>query len=229
MRHLGGAVGAGLLLVASAAVAHADDPVTLGGGSGIVVDGDTYCTLTTIGNDNRGNLIGFTSAHCGGPGAQVAAEGAEDHGVLGTMVAGNEALDYAVIEFDPQKVAPVNNVDGFVIDGIGPDPVFGEVSCKLGRSTGYSCGVTWGPGEDPGTIVNQVCGGPGDSGAPVTVDNHLVGMLHGAYTQDLPTCVVKYIPLHTPAVTMSINAVLDDITAKSRPGSGFVPIGSTAP
>jgi hypothetical protein len=32
-------------------------PVTLGGGSGIVVDGDTYCTLTTIGTDNRGELI----------------------------------------------------------------------------------------------------------------------------------------------------------------------------
>ncbi len=58
-------------------MAHADEPVPLGGGSGIVVNGDTLCTLTAIGNDNRGNLIGFTSAHCGGPGAQVAAEGAE--------------------------------------------------------------------------------------------------------------------------------------------------------
>ncbi len=213
---------------ASGAVAHAADPVTLGGGSGIVVEGDTYCTLTAIGNDNRGSLIGFTSAHCGGPGARVAAEEDPDSGVVGTMVAGNEALDYAVIEFDPQKVVPVNTVDGFLIDGIGPDPAFGEIACKLGRSTGYSCGVTWGPGEDPGTIVNQVCGGPGDSGAPVTVNNHLVGMIHGAFTQDLPNCVVKYIPLHTPAVTMSINAVLDDITAKNRPGSGFVPVGSTA-
>jgi hypothetical protein len=79
------------------APAHADGPVPLGGGSGIVVEGDTFCTLTAIGNDNRGNLIGFTSAHCGGPGEQVAAEGAEAAGVLGTMVAGNDALDYAVI------------------------------------------------------------------------------------------------------------------------------------
>ena len=207
-------------------VAHADAPVALGGGSGIVVEGDTLCTLTTIGTDDRGNLIGFTSAHCGGPGARVAAEGAEEAGVLGTMVAGNEGLDYAVIQFDPQKVRPVNNVNGFEIDGLGPDPVFGQVACKLGRTTGYSCGVTWGPGQDPGTIVNQVCGQPGDSGAPVTVDNRLVGMIHGAFTEDLPTCVVKYIPLHTPAVTMSINAVLGDINAKNRAGSGFVPIGA---
>ncbi|MDT5327008.1 MAG: hypothetical protein QOF25_4160, partial [Mycobacterium sp.] len=40
----------------------AGDPVALGGGSGIVIDGDTFCTLTAIGNDDRGNLVGFTSA-----------------------------------------------------------------------------------------------------------------------------------------------------------------------
>jgi hypothetical protein len=205
--------------------ARADDLVPLGGGSGIVIDGDTFCTLTTIGHDNRGKLIGFTSAHCGGPGAQVGSEAAVDRGVLGTMVAGNEGLDYAVIEFDPQKVQPVDNVGGFLIDGLAPDPVFGEVACKLGRTTGQSCGVTWGPGDKPGTILNQVCGQPGDSGAPVTVDNHLVGMIHGAFSEDLPTCVTQYIPLHTPAVTMSMNAVLADINAKNRPGSGFVPIG----
>lgn len=204
--------------------AHADAPVPLGGGSGIVVDGDTFCTLTTIGHDNRGKLVGFTSAHCGGPGHLVAAEGAENRGTLGVMVAGSEPLDYAVIEFDPAKVQPLDNVNGFQIDGIGPDPTFGEVACKLGRTTGSSCGVTWGPGQDPGTIVAQVCGQPGDSGAPVTVNNRLVGMIHGAFSDDLPTCVVKYVPLHTPAVTMSINAVIGDLDAKNRPGAGYVPI-----
>ncbi|WP_430522680.1 S1 family peptidase [Mycolicibacterium poriferae] len=214
-----------VLMPAVPAVAQA--PVPLGGGSGLVVDGETLCTLTAIGNDNQGRLIGFTSAHCGGPGAVVAAEGAENAGVVGTMVAGNDALDYAVIEFDPAKVAPVSAVDGFRIDGLGPDPSFGDVACKLGRTTGYSCGVTWGPGQQPGTIVNQVCGGPGDSGAPVTVDNKLVGMIHGAFSEDLPTCIIKFIPLHTPAVTMSFNTQLADITAKGRPGSGFVPVGAS--
>ncbi len=214
------------MVVGNAATAHADAPVTLGGGSGIVVDGEALCTLTTIGTDNRGNLIGFTSAHCGGPGAVVASEAERGAGIVGKMVAGNDTLDYAVIQFDPAKVNPVSSVDGFRIDGLGPDPVFGDVACKLGRSTGYSCGVTWGPGQDPGTIVNQVCGGPGDSGAPVTVDNLLVGMIHGAFSEALPTCVLKFIPLHTPAVTMSFNTQLADITAKGRPGSGFVPIGS---
>ena len=210
--------------------AHADDPVPLGGGSGIVINGDTLCTLTAIGNDNRGNLIGFTSAHCGGPGAQVAAEGAEADGVLGTMVAGNDALDYAVIQFDPQKVTPVNNVNGFEIDGIGPDPTFGDIACKLGRTTGYSCGVTWGPGEQPGTIVNQVCGQPGDSGAPVTVNNQLVGMIHGAFSRR-PADVRRQVhpAAHARRSTMSINTQLADITAKNRPGIGLRPGAAPTP
>jgi hypothetical protein len=210
----------------AAGTASAQAPVPLGGGSGLVVNGETLCTLTAIGTDNKGNLIGFTSAHCGGPGAVVGAEGVPNAGVVGEMVAGNDILDYAVIKFDPAKVTPVNEVNGFRIDGLGPDPTFGEVACKLGRTTGYSCGVTWGPGQEPGTIVNQVCGQPGDSGAPVTVNNRLVGMIHGAFSEDLPTCVVKFIPLHTPAVTMSINTQLADIAAKGRPGSDFRPIGS---
>lgn len=205
-------------------VASADDRVPMGGGAGIVINGDTMCTLTTIGTDTAGDLIGFTSAHCGGPGAQIAAEAAEGRGVLGKMVAGNDALDYAVIKFDPAKVAPVANYNGFVINGIGPEPVFGQVACKQGRTTGNSCGVTWGPGQDPGTIVMQVCGRPGDSGGPVTVDSMLVGMIHGAFSDSLPTCVIKYIPLHTPAVVVSFNAVLADVTAKHRPGAGFVPV-----
>jgi len=217
------AVGTGL--VAPAARVAADNKVVMGGGAGLVVDGDTMCTLTSIGHDNTGALIGFTSAHCGGPGAQVAAEGSESNGTIGLMVAGNDNLDYAVIEFDPEKVTPVSNFGGFVIGGIGPDPSFGQIACKQGRTTGNSCGVTWGPGQDPGTIVMQVCGRPGDSGGPVVVNNMLVGMIHGAFSEALPTCVVKYIPLHTPAVVVSINAVLGDINADNRPGAGFVPIG----
>ena len=225
----GAAVLAAAALLAGAPPGAAVEKVVIGGGAGIVVEGDTYCTLTAVGNDRTGALIGFTSAHCGAPGAQVASEAAPDAGVIGTMVAGNDGLDYAVIRFDPAKVDPVSNWNGFAIDGIGPDPVFGQVACKLGRTTGYSCGVTWGPGEDPGTIVNQVCGQPGDSGAPVTVNNRLVGMIHGAFTEGLPTCIIKYIPLHTPAVTMSMNAILADLAAKDRPGAGFVPTVNPAP
>lgn len=202
----------------------ADAPVALGGGAGIIVDDDTLCTLTAIGHDNTGDLIGFTSAHCGGPGSEVAADGPDGKRMVGTMVAGNDSLDYAVIRFDPDVVAPVATFDNFAINGIAPDPAFGQVACKQGRTTGNSCGVTWGPGQDPGTIVMQVCGRPGDSGGPVTVDNMLVGMIHGAFSDALPSCVTKYVPLHTPAVVVSINAVIDDVNNKDRPGAGFVVI-----
>ena len=215
-----------LFLIATSppATATADDKLPLGGGAGIVINGDTMCTLTTIGNDSAGALIGFTSAHCGAPGAQVAAEGAENRGALGVMVAGNDTLDYAVIKFDPAKVAPTSNYNGFLISGVGPDPTFGQIACKQGRTTGNSCGVTWGPGQTAGTLVMQVCGRPGDSGGPVTVNNLLVGMIHGAFSDNLPTCVVKYIPLHTPAVVMSFNSALADVNSKNRPGAGFVPV-----
>ena len=82
--------------------------VPLGGGSGITLgDGTTDifdCTLTTIGYDAAGRLVGFTAAHCGGPGATVKSERNMGAGVLGRVVAGNEALDYAVIQFDPGRV-----------------------------------------------------------------------------------------------------------------------------
>ena len=58
----------------------------------------------------------------------------------------------------------------------------------------------------------------------MTVNNQLVGMIHGAFSENLPSCVIKYIPLHTPAVVMSINTILADINAKNRPGAGFVPV-----
>ena len=218
-----------VVLPATPAAAAPDTKVSIGGGAGIVIDSDTYCTLTAIGNDKTGALIGFTSAHCGGPGALITSETAPDRGPIGTMVTGNDGLDYAVIRFDPDKVTPLSNWNGFAIDGIGPDPGFGQVACKLGRTTGYSCGVTWGPGDQPGTIVNQVCGRPGDSGAPVTVNQKLVGMIHGAFSEAIPTCIIKYIPLHTPAVTMSINAILADLAAKDRPGAGFIPTAEPAP
>jgi hypothetical protein len=77
--------------------------VVLGGGAGITVNG-TNCTLTTIGHDNAGALVGLTAATCGGPGSSLAIEGGP--GGVGTVVAVDDALDYAVITFEPGKVVP---------------------------------------------------------------------------------------------------------------------------
>jgi hypothetical protein len=93
------ALAAGLL----SATASADVQVPLGGGAGIVLAG-TYCTLGTIGHDKTGDLVGFTASTCGGPGSSVDVEGGP--GGVGTVVAANDDLDYAVIKFDPAKVIP---------------------------------------------------------------------------------------------------------------------------
>jgi hypothetical protein len=100
-------VGAVVALLASAGLmaptVYADGSVVLGGGAGIVVEG-SYCTLATIGDDHTGELVGFTAGHCGGTGAPVVAEGADNHGPVGTVAAVGDGLDYGVIKFDPAKV-----------------------------------------------------------------------------------------------------------------------------
>lgn len=103
--------------------ATAGDQILLGGGAAIVLHDDTLCTLTAMGHDSDGRLIGFTSAHCGGPGSPVVAEGAEERGTVGTVVAADDGVGYAVIAFDPVKVKPIADYEGFGIFGIGPpDP-----------------------------------------------------------------------------------------------------------
>lgn len=111
------------MLVASTGMptaAAASDKIQLGGGAAIVLHDDTLCTLTAMGHDSSGRLIGFTAANCGGPGSSVVVEGAEDHGSVGTVVAADEALGYAVIEFDPVMVKPIGDYEGFGIFGLGP-------------------------------------------------------------------------------------------------------------
>jgi hypothetical protein len=58
----------------------------------------------------------------------------------------------------------------------------------------------------------------------VTVNNRLVGMIPAGSPSTLPTCIVEFIPLRRPAVTMSVNAVIGDVTNRNQ--LGFVPIGA---
>ncbi|ORA97854.1 hypothetical protein BST33_17830 [Mycolicibacter minnesotensis] len=227
------AIGAVLVIGAAGlpTAAATEDKILLGGGAAIVLHDDALCTLTTIGRDGAGSLVGFTAAHCGGPGSIVLVEGAEDHGGVGTVVAADEGLDYAVIEFDPVKVASIADYEGFGIYGIGSaepaepaaagpdgpeqpaDAEHGAVrhACKLGRGTGLMCFDIGPAGVDP---AGEPWWEPGDDGAPVTVDDLLVGMVHdgsvpsGPLTQPGPGIVL-------------FQAILDDVDAKGGPGAGF--------
>jgi len=207
-------------MISAAPSAGADDKTSLGGGAGIVVDGN-HCTLTTIGRDKTGALVGFTAGHCGGPGARVVGEGAENHGPLGEVAAVGDGLDYSVIRFDPAKVAPTAQFAGFPIDGIGPDPEMGQPTCTLGAATGDQCShivTVAGPGPGRSMLAPFQ---PGDAGRPVTADDMLIGLVVDGYT--IPGDTLGNIPLPDTQLIL-FSAIVDDVNAKGGPGAGFSPI-----
>lgn len=211
---IGTLVGGPLGAVASAAV-------PLGGGAGIVVDG-IDCTLTTIGHDNADELVGFTAASCGGPGAQVVAEGTD--GTVGTVATADDHLDYAVIKFDPAKVIPVANFAGFAINGVGSDPSPGQPICTQGGATGVNCGNIKFGGRPDIVAANMPSWQPGDNGAPITVDDQLVGMTRKGFTGLVGVGPIPRLSTHISFELF--NAILDDVNSKGGPGAGFTPVGA---
>jgi hypothetical protein len=212
-------VGAVAALVSAAGVlgpvAVAEDKALLGGGARIALNGG-LCTLATIGNDSAGDLVGFTSAHCGGPGAVVTAEGMAE--TVGSVVAIDDDLDYEVIKFDPAKVTPIADFAGFAINGIGPNPGFGQGACEQSSVTGNACTYITAPaGANPATVTLKTPWHPDDYGAPVTVNDLLVGMIRRGRAMSL-----NVIP--TRPIVVLISAILDDVNAKGGPGAGFGPV-----
>jgi hypothetical protein len=209
-----------------APTASADGAAILGGGAGIIVN-STNCTLTTIGHDGSGALVGFTAGSCGGPGAQVVSATAQPAGPLGTVattVGGPDSLDYSVIKFDPAKVSPTASFDGFVINGLGPDPSLSQPACFEGGATGQACGsVNVQAINRPSTVMARFPVGhadSGDDGAPVTVNGQLVGMVRNARLS-----VDYVVPGSDSRIGfVLLSAILNDVNAKGGPGAGFSPI-----
>lgn len=207
---LAAALFAALLTPTGSANADAAAPrnrVAVGGGTGLALLHGApltdhaflhLCTLTAIGYDAAGNLIGLTNAHCeyeGGtqwlhdqvlltsaafaPGATAA-----DVDVLGTVeyISGGNpvipgpngpGLDYAVIVFDKAVVAPVATVAETTIRTIASPPAPGTGVCKQGATSGRTCGIAIATvGSYMLTTVPEY---PGDSGAPVVAGDALLG------------------------------------------------------
>ncbi|WP_133055644.1 serine protease [Mycolicibacter engbaekii] len=192
--------------------------VILGGGAVIVVDGVDYCTLTAIGRDRFGDVVGFTAAECGGPGAAVAVAGTDT--AVGSVAAVNGALHYAVIKFDEPDLIPVSNYAGIDINGIGPGPEYDALVCKWGPATPGICNRIMSTGWPRATMREQF--DPGDLGAPVTIDGLLVGLVYGFGV----STGSRYSPARVVTYLTKFNAILDDVNAGDGPGSGFVPVGS---
>ncbi|UFS99367.1 S1 family peptidase [Nocardia huaxiensis] len=215
-------VGRFLMLIAaigmawtSAGSARAADPAVLGGGSGIVLDDGALCTLTTIGWDARGRMVGFTAAHCGTPGAGIASEADREAGTLGAISFTNPELDYAVIEFDEHLVTPVNRIGATTISGYGLPAQFPAIACKQGRTTGHTCGLVYGDLFATQTwTFTQICVIVGDSGGPVVVGTTLVGMVNGYLST----------PCLGPEVGVNFSTVVGDVDARGGVGAGFRPV-----
>jgi hypothetical protein len=201
-------------------VAAADGAAPLGGGAGITVNG-TPCTLTTIGHDRTGDLVGITAAHCGGPGSPVVAEGTDPHSPAGTVVSADSNLDYSVIKFNSAAVAPTSNFAGFAINGIGPDPAQGQQACTHGAASGDGCGKVGVQTIKAGVIgAGTPAWNPGDDGEPVTVDGQLVGLVFKGGTM---FNAIELRPFGHIGISL-FSAILNDVNAKGGPGAGFTPI-----
>ncbi|MFI8568263.1 serine protease [Rhodococcus sp. NPDC078407] len=202
-------------IVASVGVgtASAVTPAALGGGSGIIVGGQAECTLTTIGNDRDGNLVGFTAGHCGQAGASIVPEYDTSLGEVGRIAFSNPEYDYALIQFDRAKVAPINRVGNVTISQVGPPTAFPNIVCKEGRTTGNTCGLAYGDILQSQETWAQLCVVEGDSGSPVVVGNTLVGMVN-AYLG---------VACFGPEVGTNFDAILRNVDLGNGLGAGFVP------
>ncbi|WP_280232313.1 serine protease [Nocardia cyriacigeorgica] len=195
--------------------AQAAPPVVLGGGSGIVFDDGATCSLTTIGWDDTGQMVGFTAGHCNQPGAGVSAEADPEAGPVGTMAYVNKELDYAVIRFDADKVIPVNRIGSTTITDIGVPAQFPAIACKEGRTTGQTCGLVYGDVFSTATwTLTQICVLVGDSGGPVVVGSTLVALVNGYVS----------VPCIGPHVGVNFTRVLDDVAMRGGIGVGFRPV-----
>lgn len=192
--------------------------VILGGGAVIVVNGNSYCVLTTIGRDRFGDVVGFTGAICGGPGASVAVAGSD--AVVGTVVAANGGLGYAVIKFDAPDLIPASDYAGIAINGLGPDVVSDSFVCKWGPTTPGYCNRIRRDGWPDVSMIGQF--EAGDVGAPVTMDGRLVGLVYGGDS----AWVGRHLPPLPVTYLTKFSAIMADVNASDGPGSGFVPIGS---
>ena len=136
---------------------------------------------------------------------------------VGSVVAADDGLDYAVIKFDPAKVTPIADFDGFAINGIGPNASWGQWACKHSRTT-QSCFSIRGWALDPSIYTAKAPWQPDEDGAPVTVNDLLIGVIRdGSIT--LPGTV----PPTTPEI-VKISRIIDDLNARGGPGAGFTPI-----
>ncbi|ALG85260.1 S1 family peptidase [Gordonia phthalatica] len=219
------AIGAAAIALSPAAVATAAPAATVGGGSGIVVNSKSLCTVTTVGHDRGGRLVALTAGHCGNLGDSIRLERNRSAGVVGRIVTKSKTWDVAVVQLDSSRVRGVRSVGKARINGVGTYPAPLNDVCKSGRTTGFSCGPTLlldGP-----VAINYVCAAPGDSGGPIIKNGRVVGMLNAIMRVAGPgtpaiECISPAFPVYSPMVATKMTDILKVLkSAPNAVGSGF--------
>ncbi|MFP7366330.1 S1 family peptidase [Corynebacterium callunae] len=203
-------------------VAEQEGQSLYGPGTPIYLDGTAMCTLAVTGTDADGRKIGITAGHCGQAGDAVRSADSYWVGDSGTVVYNAPNADYSVIEFG-SNAQLTNSYNGITVNSVGGGVAPGQQVCKSGVATGLTCGVVW--SADERLSMSQLCAGRGDSGAPVFVENRLVGIVSGGVipNYDLSCTTPLQGPLFMPSLSVNMDQVLGDLDTLNGPGRGFQP------
>lgn len=146
---------------------------TLHPGIGLVIasDSSTICTAGFVAHNARGAPVMFTAGHCDTGGVvEINSRAAKGMVPVGEFVAteygGNrgEQTDVAVMKLS--GAVPLSTaVDGYTVTGTLPSVYIGMPLCKIGITTGRSCGPVVSATGSKVKFAAQVAGG--DSGGPV--------------------------------------------------------------
>ena len=184
---------------------------------GSVPGQEVMCTATVAGYNDRGEKIAITAGHCGKVGDAVRSADAWQLGRTGTITHVNGQLDYAVITL-AANTDVTRTYNGVTVNHLGGAPIKpGGVVCKTGVASGTTCGPTFTDWDARNT--NHVCAMQGDSGAPLTVGDRVIGMVNGGmwgppFNVSCRTPLQG--PIHAPTGSLRMDAVLGDIPGGFR-------------
>ncbi|MCQ9353108.1 S1 family peptidase [Corynebacterium sp. 153RC1] len=199
--------------------AEAQGKSLYGPGTPIFVAEKSMCTVTATGTDAQGRKLAITAGHCGSVGDTVISADSWKLGPSGTVVAQGTNLDYAVIELG-SNAQLTSTYNGVTVTDHGAQAQ-GEILCKQGVATGFTCGVVW--ANQSAMALSQICAMRGDSGAPILNGNKVVGLVNGGMfpDQNLACATPLQGPLFMPTQSTDFNKVVKDLNARGGVGAGF--------
>jgi hypothetical protein len=187
MKHLARFIAVAAIVIAPFAVAdtaNADSIADVHPGMSIAtnggpLNGGSWCTLTAVGHDSAGRLLGLAAGHCIPPNSNsdVKSAGIDGNGpVIGHWITAPTGFptiytnspqdlshDGAFFEINSGLTVSNQLPNGTHVNSIGSAPVLLQHMCKFGQVTQETCGWVNFTGSPFGATAPIM---PGDSGGP---------------------------------------------------------------